>query len=334
MSTLISENGHRVNDRPAETRPAGALQHEHFDTTDAEGVKRFFERAYKPGWRISGLPAGSAFSHRRFQAESITLDELDLKGRAGYEIRSDESLLVIQPRSGKLTIAGEQATSVSTAIVAAAGMPCVLWADNARFHVASLDVRLLSKVAADRNGPLPQQVQFMDWRPRSDQAAHSWLRALDYVVTTFECADTAQRPLIVSAAGHLLAAATLECFPSNVNAEQALLSSSAVPPVLKSAVSFIHRHAGHGIGINDVATAVRLTPRAVQYLFRQHLDTTPTEFLRRVRLHHAHQDLISSDRSTNTVSEVAQRWGFAHTGRFAALYRRTYGQSPHTTLQQ
>jgi transcriptional regulator GlxA family with amidase domain len=107
-----------------------------------------------------------------------------------------------------------------------------------------------------------------------------------------------------------------------------------VPPVLKTAVSFIRQHAGNGIGVNEVATAVRLTPRAVQYLFRQHLDTTPTEFLRRVRLHHAHQDLINSDRSNNTVSEVALRWGFAHTGRFAALYRLTYGQSPHTTLQQ
>ncbi|OBI78998.1 AraC family transcriptional regulator [Mycobacterium asiaticum] len=310
------------------------MQHDHFHTTDPEVAKQFLESAYKPGWRVSGLAAGSVLTHRRFQADSITLDEVDLKGRAGYEIRTAESLVVIQPRAGKLTAAGEQATSVNTAVIAAGGMPCVLWADNARFHVASLDIRLLSKVAADRNGPLPQQVQFTDWRPRSEQAARSWLRALDYVAATFECADTAQRPLLVSAAGHLLAAATLECFPSNVNAEQALLSSSSVPPVLKSAVSFIHRHAGHGIGINDVATAVRLTPRAVQYLFRQHLDTTPTEFLRRVRLHHAHQDLISSDRSTNTVSEVAQRWGFAHTGRFAALYRRTYGQSPHTTLQQ
>ncbi|OBK11118.1 AraC family transcriptional regulator [Mycobacterium asiaticum] len=310
------------------------MQHEHFHTTDGEAAKRFFERAYTPGWRISNLTAGSALTHRRFQAESFLLDEVELQGRAGYEIHTAESLVVIQPRAGKLTVAGERGSRVETAVIATAGMPCVLWADNARFHVVSLDLRLLSKVAADRSGPLPQQVQFMDWRPRSEQAARAWVRAVDYVVESFESAGTDQQPLIISAAAHLLGAATLECFPSNVNAEQALLSSSAVPPVLKSAVSFIHRHAGHGIGVNDVATAVRLTPRAVQYLFRQHLDTTPTEFLRRVRLHHAHQDLISSDRSTNTVSEVAQRWGFAHTGRFAALYRRTYGQSPHTTLQQ
>ena len=88
------------------------------------------------------------------------------------------------------------------------------------------------------------------------------------------------------------------------------------------------------MAVADVAAAVHLTPRAVQYLFRQRLDTTPTEYLRRVRLHRAHQDLINCDRSATTVTEVAQRWGFAHTGRFAVLYRQAYGQSPHTTLRQ
>jgi AraC-like DNA-binding protein len=44
--------------------------------------------------------------------------------------------------------------------------------------------------------------------------------------------------------------------------------------------------------------------------------------------------LMNCDRSKTTVTEVAQRWGFAHTGRFAVLYRQAYGQSPHTTLKQ
>jgi AraC-like DNA-binding protein len=72
----------------------------------------------------------------------------------------------------------------------------------------------------------------------------------------------------------------------------------------------------------------------VQYLFRRQLDSTPTEYVRRVRLHRAHQELLAADRVSATVTEIAQRWGFAHTGRFAVLYRQTYGQSPHTTLKQ
>jgi AraC-like DNA-binding protein len=332
--SAMSENDEKVTDRLSEALPACAIRQGQFHTTDPDAARRFFESAYTPGWRISTLTNGSAVTHRRIETDSISVDELVMKGRVGCEIHPTGSVVVIQPRSGLLTAVGDVGFRLDTAVIAAPNLPCILHGDSARFHVVSIDLRLLGRVAADINGPLPQQIQFLDCRPRSEQVARAWLRALDYVITSFESADTAQQPLIVAAAAQLLGAAALECFSSNVNADQALLSSPSVPPVLKSAVSFIRRHAGHGIGVNDVATAVRLTPRAVQYLFRQHLDTTPTEFLRRVRLHHAHQDLINSDRSNNTVSEVAQRWGFAHTGRFAALYRLTYGQSPHTTLQQ
>ncbi|WP_234365235.1 helix-turn-helix domain-containing protein [Streptomyces sp. RTd22] len=34
-----------------------------------------------------------------------------------------------------------------------------------------------------------------------------------------------------------------------------------------------------------------------------------------------------------TVTEIAARWGFWHPGRFAALYRESYGRSPHQTLR-
>jgi AraC-like DNA-binding protein len=34
-----------------------------------------------------------------------------------------------------------------------------------------------------------------------------------------------------------------------------------------------------------------------------------------------------------TVADVAMRWGLMHTGRFAAAYRRTYGESPSETLR-
>jgi transcriptional regulator GlxA family with amidase domain len=68
-------------------------------------------------------------------------------------------------------------------------------------------------------------------------------------------------------------------------------------------------------------------------MFRRHLESTPMAYLRRVRLDQAHHDLVTGDRWTTTVTAAAARWGFAHTGRFAVLYRETYGQSPHVTLR-
>lgn len=68
-------------------------------------------------------------------------------------------------------------------------------------------------------------------------------------------------------------------------------------------------------------------------MFRKHRDCTPIEYLRRVRLDHAHRDLVGGDRHTTSVAEVARRWGFAHLGRFAIYYRDEYGRSPHETLR-
>ncbi|MDR3656411.1 MAG: helix-turn-helix domain-containing protein [Mycobacterium sp.] len=52
-----------------------------------------------------------------------------------------------------------------------------------------------------------------------------------------------------------------------------------------------------------------------------------------MRLHYAHLELVDGNRATTTVGEVARRWGFGNLGRFAVLYRQTYGRSPHVTLR-
>jgi len=60
---------------------------------------------------------------------------------------------------------------------------------------------------------------------------------------------------------------------------------------------------------------------------------TPLEYLRQVRLEHAHRELLAGDPARQTVTSVAYRWGFPSPGRFSAYYRRTYGVSPSQTLR-
>ncbi|WP_372460725.1 helix-turn-helix domain-containing protein [Actinomycetospora endophytica] len=48
----------------------------------------------------------------------------------------------------------------------------------------------------------------------------------------------------------------------------------------------------------------------------------------------AHRDLEAADPTRgDTVGAIAARWGFAHPGRFAIDYRRSYGRSPGETLR-
>jgi len=312
-------------------RSTAAVRYEQFRTVEPEAARRFFARAYAPGWGVSGLTSRSSVTHRRCAAGSMAVDEVLIQGPSVFEIPSGDTVVVIQPRAGALTVRGAPMPNVDCPVLIAHGMSCALRVNGARFDVVTVPADALQKVAADWQAPLSKHIRFLNWRPISRGAVRAWHRALDYVTATLAVPDTAQQPMIVAAMAPLLAGALLECYPSNVT-EQHVAGDPSLPETLKDAVAFIHRHAADDVSINDIAAAVHLTPRAVQYLFRRQLDTTPTEYMRRVRLHRVHQELIAGERATTTVAEIARRWGFAHTGRFAVLYRQTYGQSPHTTL--
>jgi AraC-like DNA-binding protein len=92
-------------------------------------------------------------------------------------------------------------------------------------------------------------------------------------------------------------------------------TAAAQPETLRRAVAFIHDNAHRDIGLSDIAAAISITPRSVQYTFRRHLGTTPLEYLRRVRLDRAHRDLHAADPAVDTVMAIAGRWRFGHVGR-------------------
>lgn len=108
---------------------------------------------------------------------------------------------------------------------------------------------------------------------------------------------------------------------------------SSSSETLRRALEFIHAHAHEEVTAARIANAACVTTRAVQLAFQRHLGTTPSAYLRKVRLDRAHRDLMAaSGNEPCTVTQVATRWGFHHQGRFAAYYRQAFGQNPRQTL--
>lgn len=83
-----------------------------------------------------------------------------------------------------------------------------------------------------------------------------------------------------------------------------------------------------------LAREVHLSVRALQARFRRDVDMSPMDYVRQARLRRVRVALVDATPQTTTVRALAQRYGFAHLGRFAALYRQTYGESPATTLRR
>jgi AraC-like DNA-binding protein len=85
----------------------------------------------------------------------------------------------------------------------------------------------------------------------------------------------------------------------------------------------------------EIAAAAGLSRRVVQVAFRRHLDTTPTAYLRKVRLDLAHAELLTACPDDElTVTEVAYRWGFSSPSRFAERYRAEFGRLPSEMLRR
>lgn len=109
--------------------------------------------------------------------------------------------------------------------------------------------------------------------------------------------------------------------------------ASIAPGNVRRAEEWMSAHASEAITVPDVAAAVGVSVRTLQDAFRRYRGTTPLEFLRARRLEVARAQLLQGGENT-TVSAVATSVGFVHAGRFAAEYRRRFGESPAATLRR
>lgn len=106
----------------------------------------------------------------------------------------------------------------------------------------------------------------------------------------------------------------------------------ALPAGLVRALGWLEHRLDEPIQLDALAAAAGVRPRTMEAHFRRYLGTTPLGWVRRTRLARARQQLIAS-RHERSVTAVALANGFTELGRFAALYRRQFGELPSQTLR-
>jgi len=150
-----------------------------------------------------------------------------------------------------------------------------------------------------------------------------------------ESDDSEISSLVAQELTRLAAAALLETFPNTTMTAPYLRGPGWMPPAtVRRAAAFIEARAGQPVTLADIAEQAGVTGRALQYAFRRHYGTTPTGYLRRVRLERAHRELCAADPATGaTVAAIARRWGWANPAQFATAYRQRFGQPPGQTLR-
>jgi AraC-like DNA-binding protein len=193
----------------------------------------------------------------------------------------------------------------------------------------------VARRAAARTGIDPADFRFESMSALSAALGRYSRDTVQYLHSLFRGGDPAiAAPLVRAGALDAAVAAALATFPSTATAADATgPAGKATPAAVRRAIAHVDGHAAEPLSLADIAEASGIGARALQDAFRRHRNTTPTAYLRRVRLERAHRELQATDPTQGaTVTAIAARWGFAHPGRFAVAYRRAYGRSPQQTL--
>jgi len=308
---------------------------------DLLDMRDILHRVYGGWWLLPGV-RGSAgeLAVTHIEAGPIEFSDGILPGDLGFKVTGQDVVTIGVVIEGSVEVdRGEAAGCYQAGDVFVASFPHANFTcrtRNARIRALGLAASVLARVvgaAADRSaGP----VRFLSQHPASSSGRDQWKSTASFVGDLLGGPAATADALVIDAAARLLAATVLAVFPNTLTTHlDDAGSHDAWPTALRRAVAFVDDHPHQDITVADIAAASAVTVRAVQLAFRRHLGTTPTAYLRQVRLAGAHAGLVAATPGDGqTVTAIAGRWGFPSASRFTARYREAYGVPPSRTLRQ
>ena len=157
-------------------------------------------------------------------------------------------------------------------------------------------------------------------------------------------ADTAiNEPTLINESVNVRAAAhneLLECYLASIQVgehsepSRTDQTTQRYSRIVRNAQEYVMEQHGVGYSVTDICNVTNTSERTLQYAFRKILDMTPIEYLIRLRLHRARQNLLEENEESASVSRVAVDWGFWHLGEFSIAYRNCFDEMPSQTLSR
>ncbi|AXK88245.1 AraC family transcriptional regulator [Nocardia farcinica] len=168
---------------------------------------------------------------------------------------------------------------------------------------------------------LPAQFQVRE------AAGADWLRMVRAAYHEAGCGGALWRNPVVAEqlSGMLTSALVLAAVPD-------LDARPVRPRIVTRVTDAVHADPARAWTPADLAEIAGVSIRRLQEGFREYVGMTPREFVADVRLERVRAELLNP-RELTGVTDIALKWGFTHTGRFAAAYRRKYGEPPSATLR-
>ncbi len=101
--------------------------------------------------------------------------------------------------------------------------------------------------------------------------------------------------------------------------------------IIKQVIDYFHVYYREPLGIGTMCAELGVNQKSVIRAFLKHYGITPKRYLDYFRLAKARRLITRQSGCLHSITEVAHQCGINHLGRFAALYRDTYGELPSQT---
>ena len=304
-----------------------------FASKDATRVEETW-RQFVPSATLQHVAGeGCRFEWSSASLSDMTIVKYDLAAQVRAVVEPEDQLLVCRVESASADL-GSGGANIDPARpwLTDGRQVSVRWEDTARVRAVIFDRGAAQVLARRMSGNDAYRLRVKELSPISQRASAQWERSYAYLAKSLEHAGPGDALILSGLRRHMLWV-TLTTFHTGFReALDGVAQQRAAPTTVRRALDFIDENAHRAITVDEVADAVHLSTRGLQYAFRRALDTTPAEQLRRARLDGAHRELLHGRAST--VGQVARRWGFAHPSRFAAAYRDAYGVAPTQTLRR
>lgn len=206
------------------------------------------------------------------------------------------------------------------------------WRGEANVRAFIFDLGAAEQLARRMSGDDTLRLRVLDEQPTSPAVGRAWMSAFDHVRRSLVDEGAHDEPLIAAElAAHALRL-TLAAIPTTyLDAIERMPQRGPADATVRRAMAYIDQHAREPITVDEVAAAVHMSTRGLQYAFQRAAGESPMAYLRRVRLAGARDELVLG---VESVAVIARRWGFGHPARFARYYREQYGCTPGEQLRR
>lgn len=166
----------------------------------------------------------------------------------------------------------------------------------------------------------------------STPQGHSFFRSLCFFWDEMQQGSPLlQSPLVISAHEDLLFRQLLQLYELQVGKTEETIPDCS-SRTIQRVRDYIMANLDQSISVADLADMAQVSSRTLFKSFKACYGTTPMQFLKRQRLEAVHRVLLSAERGTTTVTQVATNYGFNHLGRFSSDYFKLFQESPKETL--